>query len=176
MDLTKDIKWGIELPLQPQLLLYHGRTPIIDAAIRWQTDGTVAHAAILWPGMRVSEAVASGVRVRAFGADPEDPAAEVYALPERRYTDWMLAAEFAQRQVGKGYDFLGLVRFLTRGYWGFHRFKHDRKTGTDANRWFCSDYAFSTLEVADLTLLGLTPYFKISPEQLRRSPLIHRIA
>lgn len=174
MNLITDIKWGVELPLKPQLLLYHGATPIIDPIIRWQTDGSVAHAAILWPGMRVSEAVASGVRVRAFGADKEDPKAEIYELPNRPFADWIAAAQFAQNQVGKGYDFLGLIRFLTRGYWGFHRFKHDRKFGEVPNRWFCSDYAFSTIEVAQIRLLE-TEYFKISPEQLRRSPFKHRV-
>jgi hypothetical protein len=172
-----DIKWEYEAPYRPQLVLYRGTTPIVAPAIRWQTDGHVAHAAILWPGMRLQEAAMKGVILRPWGEDKADAdeTTEIYDLPYLSGWEWSRAAAWAQGQVGKGYDFFGLARFLTRGCWGFHRFKKDRPNQTAPKRWFCSDLAFSIVEVAGVRLLERIEYFKISPEQLRRSPILKRV-
>jgi uncharacterized protein YycO len=69
-----------------------------------------------------------------------------------------LIREFLQAQVGKQYDFAGILGFLIRS----RRLQHDGK-------WFCSELVAAAYANAGIPLLNL-PAFKIYPGMLVSSP------
>ena len=65
---------------------------------------------------------------------------------------------FLERTVGKGYDWLGLVRFALR---------IDRDK---AGRWFCSELVHAALAAGGVTLLARVVPYQVSPGDVYRSP------
>jgi hypothetical protein len=141
-------------PDTPKVLLYHGANRI-DAAIRWQTDGCVAHAALWFPPSStipmepygsIYEAVLSGVRHRtAVRSDfAGDNAAEIYDVLQVNRAGWLMALDFLDHQLGKPYDVLGPARFLTR---------MRRPRDTCPPSWFCSELIFAAVRRGGVELL-----------------------
>lgn len=141
---------------EPMILLYRGRS-FHDTLIRWQTWGSVAHAAI-WVDGLVYEAVLEGVVRRQWTMD--DSVAERYTVDIKAWMDWKKAIAFLDQQIGKPYDLRGLAQFLVR-------------SGEPSPRsWFCSDLVFEAVRQGGVTLVERVARCKVSPEQLRRSPLL----
>lgn len=149
-------------PLTPKVLLYRGHN-FHDTLIRWQTWGSVAHSALWFPdpqlGGQIVEAVLSGVIVRTQ-ANPFSEPAEVYDVAGA--VNWNHAQNYANNQVGKPYDIKGLFQFVARS------------GSDDPDSWFCSDLVFESVWQGGVLLVARVPRCKVSPEQLRRSPLLVR--
>ena len=150
---------------EPRILLDRGHN-FYDTLIRWQTWGSVAHAKIWFPsnGGVIIEATARGVIARPWSAT-EDGQSEIYFLdilnaPSR--AGWCRGFDYGMSQVGKGYDFFGLAKFLMR----------DGRE--NPHRWFCSDLVFEIVKQAGVLLLARCPRYKVSPERLRTSPYLER--
>lgn len=146
----------------PKILLYRG-TGFIDTIIRWQTWGSVAHAALWVPanvtGNYIIEATASGVISRPLDNPFSEPA-EVYDVPMMSESGWASAIIYAKKQIGKPYDFRGLFQFVARD-------------GSDNPRaWFCSDLVFECVRQGGVLLVARVPRCKVSPEKLRESGLL----
>jgi uncharacterized protein YycO len=150
-----------DLRKETRILLYRGWS-FVDTLIRWQTWGRVAHAALYFPqfGDVIYESVLHGVTRRAWTND--DAKAEQYIVTQSPWgaPNWSRAVEFLDKQVGKPYDIKGLFQFLAR-------------SGDDNPRaWFCSDLVFEAVRHAGVLLVARVPRCKVSPEQIRRSPLL----
>lgn len=143
--------------LAPRVLLYHG-TGLIDTIIRWQTWGSVAHAAIWDPNSGlIYEAVLEGVIKRQANAT-DFVTSESYTVND--IVNWTKTLAFLDAQLKKPYDLRGLFQFLARS------------GGDTRSRWFCSDLVFEAIKQGGVELLARVPQNKVSPEQLRRSPLL----
>lgn len=70
--------------------------------------------------------------------------------------------EFLNDQVGKGYDWFSIARFVSR---------RTRAFGSPRAHWFCSELAAAAFETAGLPLLRRAPE-QISPALLHASPLL----
>lgn len=142
---------------QPKILLFRGRG-IISRLIRWQTRSRYSHAAFLLPDGRILEAwQGSGVRVAHV---PDWCDIDVFAVEGVDRLQWSAVLGFARAQIGKGYDYRGVFRFLSR-----------RRT-PDNGRWFCSELVFASLAKAGVDLLRDTDPAEVSPGMLARSPLL----
>lgn len=143
----------------------HVGSGLVSSLIRWQQRGRYAHASLLVDGT-LYESVSKG-GVRAVGAaayessyrDGSIVQAPVYLID----TQVEELKRWLDQQVGKGYDFRSIVRFLTR--------KAENR-GAD-RRWFCSE-----LVVAALNHVGHYPFhntapWEVSPGLLARSPMLH---
>lgn len=145
---------------EPRLLLFHGRG-VISALIRWQTRGEYSHSAILLPdGETILEAwQGEGVRKKKItsweGVDRFRINAKV---------DWDVAIAFAEKQIGKGYDYLQVLRFVSR--------RKGSYTSNYNSNWFCSEYCFETVLMGGCALLRTDESYRISPAHLALSPLI----
>lgn len=73
------------------------------------------------------------------------------------------AVEFLDAQLGAGYDWFGILRFLPR--W--------RKSN---DRWFCSELVFEALRRSGITLLRGIPATKVTPGALACSPFLTQIS
>ena len=142
------------------LLFYRGRGPV-SALIRLQTRSPYAHVAVRYMDGAIYEARAwHGVREI---VDADEPS----LILRVRCTNWCEANSqaFAKTQVGKGYDYLGILRFISRR-------SHGRRT-EPCTRLFCSEFAFSCLQVSGLDPLHRTEPWEVSPGLLARTPIGH---
>ena len=69
-------------------------------------------------------------------------------------------AGFLVSQLGKPYDYLSIIRFLTR------------ERGRLDNKWFCSELAFQASVVVGYPLLKNVPAWKVPPAWIPMSPLL----
>lgn len=144
----------------PCILLFRGRG-IISSLIRWQTRGIYSHAAILMRDGRIVESwQGDGVRVKTL---KDWEGIDCFEVPELTSEDWDRAIKFCLDKVGEGYDYSGVLRFVSR-----------RKTGANQS-WFCSELVYAALHYAGANLFRDIQPDEVSPGLLAISPLIKPI-
>lgn len=139
------------------ILLMRGRG-VLSSLIRWQTRGKYSHAALLIGENEIIEAwQGDGVRMKKI---TDWSNVDIFDVPSATPQQWQDAIDFACKQRGKGYDYLGVVRFLTR---------RDRD---NPERWFCSELVFASFLAAGVPLLARIKAHEVSPGLLSNSPLL----
>ena len=138
-----------------KVLLYRGRGGI-DKLIEWQTRSIYSHAALLYPnGLTVIESEQGyGVRRRVFD---DSEWADRFAVDGMTAAQWDAAFKFAENEIGCGYDYRSVARFLTR------------RTAGSPTRWFCSELVFAALRVAGVKLLNRIYDWEVAPGHLALS-------
>ena len=140
------------------IALYKGITPA-SRAIEWFTRGPYSHVAWVCRDGTVIEARGSGVRRVDSIADQhvDGTPVELYDVPG---CDPAAAEAFLAAQIGKPYDYRGLLGFITR-------------TETqDKGCWFCSELVFAAAKAGGVELLARVLASDVSPTLLSYSPLI----
>jgi uncharacterized protein YycO len=143
-----------------RVLLFRAGGPI-GKLIGWQTRSPYSHAALLdTDGITIIEAMQGhGVRRRPLTlADLKH--CDVFDVANLTADGWERALQFAHAEVGSGYDYRSIFRFLTR-----------RAAGSDT-RWFCSELVFAALQEARVNLLERTHAWAVAPGHLAWSPLL----
>ncbi|WP_456459700.1 YiiX/YebB-like N1pC/P60 family cysteine hydrolase [Desulfurobacterium sp.] len=109
----------------------------------------------------VVEAWWNGVRQGKF-SDVHTPGTEfaVYSIQVTEEQKEKIE-EFLQRQLGKPYDWLGILGFPLRNW------KLESK-----DRWFCSELVFTAFKQAGVELLKNTHPSEVSPRLFLKSPLL----
>jgi uncharacterized protein YycO len=143
-----------------KVLLFKGKG-VISRSIRWQTDGVYSHAAILLDdGKTIVEAWHTGTGVRKKILK-DWTNIDVYEIPCITQAQKVKVELFLNSQLGKGYDYWGILRFLTR---------RDRN---NPEKWFCSELVVAALWQAGIELFApFVPAYKVSPELISYSPRI----
>ena len=143
-----------------RVLLFKGGG-VVSKLIEWQTRSEYSHAAILYPdGEHIIESM-QGVGVRTRRVVVGDlTAADVFAVPALTVGQWRGVLDFCERELGSGYDYRSIARFLTR------------TNGGSSESWFCSEIVFAAIESAGLRLLERTKSWKVSPGHLSLSPYL----
>jgi len=145
----------------PKILLFKGRG-VISNLIRWQTNGQYSHAALQLPDGKIIEAWHKPAEVRIRPPLKDWSNVDAFDVEGMTAKQWTLAAQWTQMQVGKKYDFGGVLRFVTR--W--------RKEQDD--KWFCSELVFAALKYAGVNLLERVQASQVSPTVLSFSPLLKK--
>lgn len=131
---------------------------IISALIRWQTWSRYSHVAAVLPDGSVIEAwPGKGVHRRPFWSDITG--IEFFKIVDPRYSPER-AQEFLHEQIGQGYDYLGVLRFLSR-----------RRKSND--KWFCSELIFRAASAGGALLLRRIAPPQVSPGIFSLSPGLH---
>lgn len=139
------------------VLLYHEHG-LIDSLIRWQTRSIYSHAALATDEGTIIESVpGAGVRERER-TDRDNTAADAFEVRGMGPADWAKAINFARKEIGCGYDYLGVARFISR------------REDSDNNRWFCSELVFAALHEAGFSVLQRIAAWAVSPGLLSLSP------
>lgn len=143
----------------------HYGTGVVSRIIRWQQRTDVSHISIIDNDDSLIEALEfSGVVQNRTLQDARNEqrvdVLEVYVTPEQRYA----ALAWSKGQLGKRYDYLSILRFVTR-----------RKNRKDNGKWFCSEFAFVAAEKAGVALLQRIPPAEVSPGHFVMSPLLHEV-
>jgi hypothetical protein len=143
--------------IAPKVLLTRDGTAL-SKVIQWWTDGKASHALLYFPYSELAwEAVPGGVRARKIENWDGVEAFDVFIMS---CYGWRQAERFCLDHVGDGYDFLGILRRAVRA------------NNPPNGRWVCSSFVFSAIQAGGVTLQERVPFWKISPEDLRRSPLL----
>jgi uncharacterized protein YycO len=145
----------------PKILLFKGRG-MVSRMIRWQTNGEYSHVAIQRPDGRIVEAWHKPAKVRLRSRLDDWEGVECYELvgidPEKLDD----ALVWLNAQIGKKYDFGGVLRFLSRR----------RKQKDD--KWFCSELGFEFAKRCGVDLLQNITLAQVSPTVMAFSPLLIR--
>ena len=151
--------------MKPAILLFRGRS-VISGLIRWQTRSKYSHAALLCPDGEVLEALEFSGVVKArpsclAGVDAfriKGDAGEQILLN---------AIEFASSQIGKGYDYSSIFRFISR--------RECSGSGRQNRRWFCSELVFQACKENGLELLHGLDACKVHPGMIATSPFLEQV-
>lgn len=144
-----------------QLNLHRGRG-FISSLIKWQTRSVYSHVSITLDDGRVVEAREfKGVRVLPKLQPSKGERIDSFhiELSERQKEE---IEHFLLSQVGKGYDYISILRFITRDH-----VPHWSKT-----KWFCSELAFEAFRTAGIELLCRIEAWAVSPGLLALSPVL----
>ena len=144
----------------PKILLFKGNG-FVSRLIRWQTNGQYSHAAIQLPDGQIIEAWHKPAKVRIRHVLEDWSNVEAFDVEGVTDAQWTDATQWLQKQIGKKYDFGGVLRFVTR--W---RKEQDEK-------WFCSELVFAALKHAGVDLLERVNASQVSPTVLSFSPLLN---
>lgn len=137
------------------IVFFYG-TGIIGEAIRWQTRGKYSHVGYLMPDGSIIEAWHMGGVLHSdcpFVLHGPDVTFDVFDVSGITALQRLEVQAFLQRQIGSGYDYIGVLRFLS----------HVNRNNYDA--WFCSELVAEAHEEAHAPLL-MTEAWRISPVAL----------
>jgi uncharacterized protein YycO len=139
---------------------------LVSSLIEFQTRSIYSHAAIL-DGGDVWEAVSPKVRKTSyleFKDNYHEATWDTFKLKPQyqSYLDEAIMRGFLDRQVGKGYSYSLVVKFITR----------QDASRNDCGHWFCSELAFAAWVKGGVHLLANIPAWKVYPSELSYSPLL----
>lgn len=142
------------------IALYKG-TSALSRAIRWRTWSDYSHAAWVCEDGSVIEAWKGGVRHVADQQKQHTPgtAVDLFTVAMTDEQKWA-AQEFLIHQIGKPYDYGGILGFMTRA-----KSEHPEK-------WFCSELVFAACLSAGVELLRRIPAWKVYPGMLSLSAVL----
>ncbi|WP_448577461.1 YiiX/YebB-like N1pC/P60 family cysteine hydrolase [Thermosphaera sp.] len=148
-----------------RILLYRG-VSLLSRLIRWRTWSEYSHVALEIHRGEIVDAWKGGVRLIRSPFEGHDPetVVEAYEIAGLRPEQAARAALFARAQIGKPYDYWGVLRFIIR-----------RDPTQPNDRWFCSELVFAALLHGGVRLLERVPAHRASPGDLARSPLLRRV-
>lgn len=135
----------------------------MSTLIRWQSRGVYSHAAFLMrSGLIVESWQGAGVRIKDL-SDWQD--IDAFTIPGMTPAQWDDAIAFALDQLGKGYDYLGVLRFVSR-----------QRGSADLDRWFCSELVFAALQSVGVSPFARIEPWAVAPSLLAISPLLEPVA
>jgi hypothetical protein len=145
------------------IALYKGVSPI-SRLIRWQTRSVYSHAAFydFRTGLIFEAWSKGGVQGWIDPAKHHTPGTEIdfFRLRQDLTPDEVRTLDlYLATQQGKPYDYLGVLRFLTR-----------TAPRRPDSAWFCSELVYQALLIVGRTLFVRVDPYKIAPAHLAWSP------
>jgi hypothetical protein len=140
----------------------HRGVGLISELIRWHQRGAYSHASLWFPGRGVIESREfKGVRALPCLQPSSGEVIDLFAIDgiTREQEEQLFA--FAQRQLGKPYDWPMVWGFVSRSPVEGHE---------SAGQWFCSELAFAAPAAAGIELLARIDAWEVSPPILRLAP------
>lgn len=148
-----------------RIALYRGKG-IVSKLILWQSRGLFSHAACVLSDNSVIESREfKGVQKRAhFKPIEGQETVQLFNVETTPDEEFKIVA-FLTGEMGKGYDYLSILRFITRE-------NTDRYTN---GTWFCSELVFAAFQHAGIDLLARIEAWAVSPGQLATSTYLKEI-
>jgi hypothetical protein len=137
-----------------KIALFKNRS-IISSLIKWQTRSEYSHAAILLDDKLIEAKEFDGVQVVHKLEVGKKCSVDIYEV-EVSESQRTAIVDFLANQIGKGYDYTMVIRFLTR----------QQESRKSSGKWFCSELVFAAFEKAGITLLNNVEPWEVSPALL----------
>lgn len=146
------------------VVLFKGRG-LMSRLIEWQTRGDYSHAAIFDEdtGTLYESWQTDGVHKKADWNVHNDPTVDFFKFQHTKEEAETIRA-FLESQLGKKYDWLGVVRFVSRT-----QLKADAK-----EKWFCSELVTAALAAAGIRLFKNTEPCEVPPDLIKRSVVLSK--
>lgn len=141
-----------------RIFLFKG-TSFISRLIRFQTRSEYSHAAVELDNKSVVEAWKKGVTISNRYWEHHKPYTEISVFDVEAEYNKNAVESFLKHQVGHAYDYLSVLRFVTR-----------RKVRAD-DKWFCSELVAAAFHAGGLELLKGPPSL-LSPRDIYLSPFL----
>lgn len=142
--------------------LYRSKT-IISRLIQWQTRGFYSHAALHFePEGLAYEAWHKGGVQRGPVGHLHEPGTQIDVYSIEAPFDILRTLGYCEDAVGAKYDFRMVARFVTR----------QKETKGSQEKYFCSELVYNALKAGGLELFANTEGWEVSPDLLKRSPLL----
>jgi uncharacterized protein YycO len=150
---------------QLTICLHRGST-VMSRLIQWQTRSAYSHASMVLPdGLHIEAHETRGVQAFPRLTVAPGEVVDLFTVAvTKKQADKI--AEFAREQLGKRYDWLMVLRFVTR--------RQEARATT--GKWFCSELVYAACQQAGVELLRNTEPWEVSPGLLARSPLLVTLA
>jgi uncharacterized protein YycO len=133
---------------------------VISKGIRWWSRGKWSHARLLFDDGVIIEAVWPRVRKVVFNPTEDQGNYQIFEVQTTRQQHADILS-YAQLQIGKRYDLIGDLHFVTR---------QDYASQPDT-KWFCSDLVFESFREGGIDLFWDTRGWEVWPDLLKRSML-----
>ena len=137
------------------VLGYRGKS-LISKLIRWQTRSQYSHVSVEIDGQNYEAWHIGGV-VRRSWNEGHTSGTQVDVLRPVNTVNVVRMRHFLEQQIGKGYDYKGVLRFLSR-----------RDERLD-NRWFCSELVAQAFIEGMCVLQNMRPSY-LTPRDICMSP------
>src|SRR5688572_25477553 len=139
----------------------HRSSGFVSSLIKWQSRSEYSHASLILPDDTVLESMQGRGVVQDRTVQSCGEVVDIFTVPAFASVH-KNALTFAQAQLGKGYDYTMVARFITR----------KPATRKSSGLWFCSELVFASFAQAGLLLLRDTEAWEVSPELLSKSPYL----
>lgn len=137
-----------------------GRWDLSSRLIAWFTQGRYSHVEFITrDGKALGARLKGGVKYRPFGYIG-NRRSRIFTIDAPEHQVY----EYAKSQLGKPYDWLAILGFITGRSW------------QNSRRWFCSEYVTWSVLRADVEILRVEEVSKITPDGLSLSPLLKRLS
>lgn len=146
------------------VVLFKGRG-VMSRLIEWQTNGDYSHAALLDEDNNTlyESWQTAGVRKKINWSVSDDPTVDFFKFAHTK-AEADAIRSFAESQLGKKYDWLGVVRFVSRT-----QLRPDAK-----EKWFCSEFVTAALAAAGIDLFKNTEPNEVPPDLIKRSVVLSK--
>lgn len=139
----------------------HKSKGFISSAIRFQTRGPYSHASVIFGDYLYEAREFKGVIKTHRDDYRTKDHIDFFRVPLAPLQEEK-AHLFAEKQLGKPYDYTMVMRFVSRR-------QESRKS---QGKWFCSEYVFAISQAAGKPLFANTDPYEVSPRLLHRSTRI----
>jgi uncharacterized protein YycO len=129
----------------------------VSTFLRFFTWSQISHVDFVVPEGLLG-AREMGVKIRPFGSIKVTRDIIAYVVCTEDQAEQVLG--FARAQIGKPYNWLGLLGFAVR------------RDFPSKKRWFCSELVIAAFEMAGIRLLNIKDVDRVTPEMLLNSPLV----
>jgi len=146
------------------VVLFKGRG-VMSRLIEWQTRGDYSHAAIFDDDTNTlyESWQSDGVHKKPNWSAHDDPTVDFFKFAHTR-AEAKIIRGFLEAQLGKKYDWLGVLRFVSRT-----QLRPDAK-----EKWFCSELVTAALASANIFLFKNTTPCEVSPDLIKRSAILSK--
>lgn len=135
----------------------------VSSLIKWQTRSQFSHVSLQFSDGKVFEAREFiGVHSLPQLEPRKGEQIDIYRVDIEARQE-MAMRRFCESQMGKPYDYISIVRFLTR----------EPVKDWQKDDWFCSEFAFYSFHLVGIKLLQNIQPWAVSPAQFSLSPLLH---
>lgn len=136
------------------LVALHKGTGFVSRAIQWQTRSPYSHASMVF-GVNFTDVIEArefaGVRRLDFLDQAEN--IDLFTVDVTEYESEIIR-QFALAQVGKPYDYVSVLRFVSRR----------QASRESSGKWFCSELVFAAFRKAGINLLARVEPWAVSPD------------
>jgi len=145
-----------------QIVFFKTRTTLVQKLICWQTDSPYSHVGLVFDGQLLIESqLPEGVQWNTFVYDPAIH--DVFYVFQVTPDEGRQIYRFVYSQLGKGYDYWGCLRFISR------------RRLPENDKWFCSELVFEAFLQAGVSLLNRIDSYQVSPGDLATSPYLCKV-